>query len=267
MKHEVAGAYQAVIDLGFDAIQRDGDNCRTKDTNANGLSYARFVPYNNPDMEAADTSREVIIDSCSLDGTTERTYMSANPYSNPSNGAAPTINPSEARNNWWYVYYKFTAVDDARILADQVFSMALSISKTSERLNNADVDTGHTSDVTFYNDVRKVAIYVVDNDGGKAAVCKSRDCMVCTTYNDAGECSEVTDTTSEYLSTIPEVVEGEESVQFFLVLKVAPTKPVYITITPTSNVYVKIVVLVLLCSSMPVALWLCFLPGSFLVPS
>ena len=265
MKHEVAGADQAVIDLGFDAIQRDDNgDCRTKDTNADGLSYARFVPYNNQEMASADTNKEVIIDSCSLDstGTTERTYMSANPYSNPSNradGFAPTVNPAEARNNWWYVYYKFTAVDDAKILADQVFSMALSISKTSERSgggtpSQSDVDTGHTSGVTFYNDMTKVAIYVVDNDGGKAAVCKSRDCMVCTTYNDAGECSLVTDTTSEYLSTIPEVVEGEESVQFFLVLKVAPTKPVYITITPTSNVYVKIVLLVLLRSLMPVAL-------------
>jgi hypothetical protein len=265
MKHEVAGADQAVIDLGFDAIQRDESGaCRTKDTNADGSgvdTYARFVPYNNQEMASADTNKEVIIDSCSLDGSTERTYMSANPYSNPSNGAGATTNPAEARNNWWYVYYKFTAVDDAKILADQVFSMALSISKTSERSgggtdppHSADVDTGHTSGVTFYNDMTKVAIYVVDNDGGKAAVCKSRDCMVCTTYNDAGECTLVTDTTSEYLSTIPEVVEGEESVQFFLVLKVAPTKPVYITITPTSNVYVKIVVLVLLRSKMPVAL-------------
>ena len=259
MKHETAGADQASIDLGFDAIQRDSSKECYASTQLVADRMSRFVPfYNNGNdangdvlMANADTSKDVVIDECtlSLAGTNIRdklnptklqvTEMSANPFSNPSDGQDPTTSMGELRNNWWYTYFKFTAVDDNNILADQVFSMELTLKSTSEynAKTQKDDTTLHNAGVTFLQDRRKVAIYIVDNDGGKAAVCKSRACIVCTNYKTSGECDTVTDTTSEYLFNIPKVIEGEESVQFFVVLKVSPTKPVYITLTPTSNVY------------------------------
>ena len=390
IKYEATSSQQAVIDLGFEATQKDSTGicfgASGAQTPSSGDDFPTGVASTVPWSPTSTTgSTSVIIDECTVDGNSnQRTYMAANPFSNPSDGTEASMSPTSVnRNNWWYVFYKFTAVDDNNILSDQVFSLELALSATSEVPNpiatpytstttlhgngylrwtvtiNSDttaeqacncIDCGasvanaaltsgscgvatdtcsasvggtgcytdcstscdcvtNTCDVSvtqaanvavtqstssnngvgtlttaltgdstttvvitaavgqvfdFTNDLvvgtitikaaditaaesvtysagvgfvnSKVAIYIVDNDGGKAAICASRSCIVCT-GREGDICTTVIDTTSDYLSNLPTVIEGEGFEEFFVVLKVKPDKPVRITMTPTSEVY------------------------------
>ena len=256
LRYEGTATDPAEIDLGFTAYQRDtSGNCYTASqvsaatgTQADSMTSDR-VPFSNTAMRGGATSfntEDVIIDSCTtVSGLTsqaeERSFMEANPWSNPSMGlSGATINPEDsARNNWWYTWYKFTAVDDNNILADQIFTFELSLDSVSERVGSTSTSTGHQAGVTFGNS--KIALYIVDNDGGSAAICATRGCITCTATENNGECSSADVTTSEYLTNIPNVVEGEDESQFFVVLLSRPAQEgavsVQITVTPTSDVY------------------------------
>ena len=64
----------------------------------------------------------------------------------------------------------------------------------------------------------KIAIYIEENDGGRALL-----------FSDRGQ--------TQPLATLPELIEGDTQQVFFIVLNTEPSSPVYVSLTPNSDVY------------------------------